>query len=55
MAEEEKKKLTEQELIAQAQVLESEKRQKFVDEYNALCEKHGYVVQPKVVLDITKK
>ncbi len=56
MSDEKKEvKLTEEELITQAQELEQEKQQKYVDEYNALCAKYGYMVQPKITLEVTKK
>lgn len=56
MSEEKKEvQLTEEELVKRAQELEAEKQKKFVEEYNALCDKYGYVVQPKIGLEISKK
>lgn len=56
MSEEKKEvKLTEEELAEQAQALEQEKQQNFVDEYNKLCAKYGYNIQPKITLEVSKK
>lgn len=44
-----------EELIAAAKKLEQEEQKKFIEEYNALCDKYGYVIQPKIGLDIGKK
>lgn len=46
---------TKEELLKEAQVLEDGERAKFVDEYNALCEKYGFIIQPQISLQVDRK
>lgn len=46
------KDLTEQELLEKAQAISQRKRDEFVREYNAICEKYGMVIEPKIQLEV---
>ncbi len=51
---------TKEELLKEAQELEAQEledkeRAKFVEEYNALCAKYGFTIQPQITLQVGKK
>lgn len=46
---------TKEELLKEAQELEDKERAKFVEEYNALCAKYGFTIQPQITLQVARK
>lgn len=45
---------TKEQLLVEAQALAKEEETKFIEEYNALCNKFGLHIQPQMTLVVTR-